>query len=195
MVGGAIGRRAYPNYLVARLTARALAMRPDPIDTTEAGWEDMLPAAIDKARQLADPVADTFQWALQEQLGAESTRAHVLLRPLAFAYGAGMPWHDIWPTIASALSGQPVTDNDIAWVLTACAQYIVEGLDEHGRSVYRLYHESLAGYLREDAPSDAAARIEQALSTGVPRLPDGAGPDWEKSGSIRYCGPHHTLPS
>lgn len=180
-VGGAIGRRAYPNYLVARLTARALAIQDPPIDTTEAGWEDLLPAAIDEARRLADPVADAFRWALRQQLGTESTRAHALLRPLAFAEGSGLPWHDIWSRLASALSDQVVTDDDIAWVLMACAQYIVEGLDEHGRSVYRLYHQSLAEYLHKGAPPDAAARITGALSASVPRLPDGTGPDWESA--------------
>ena len=180
-VGGAIGRRAYPNYLVARLTARALAIQEQPVDTTEAGWEDLLPVAIDEARRLADPVADAFRWALRQQLGTESTRAHTLLRPLAFAEGSGLPWHDTWSRLASALSDQVVTDDDIEWVLMACAQYIVEGLDEHGRSVYRLYHESLAEYLHEGAPPDAAARITDALSVGVPRLPDGIGPDWERA--------------
>jgi WD40 repeat protein len=181
IVGGAIGRRSHPNYLVARLTARALAVRAEPVDTTEIGWEEMLPAALGDAQLLADPVAEAFQWALQNQLGSASRRAQQLLRPLAFAEGAGLPWHDIWAGLASALSDQRATEEDIAWVLSACAQYIVEGLDEHGRSVYRLYHQSLADYLRDGAPEDTAARITRALIASTPIIQSETRPDWQSA--------------
>jgi hypothetical protein len=148
MVAERIATQSYPNYLKVRLAARAFADRDD------------VPVL---------PVGDTgevFRWALSEQLGSDDSRARALLTPLAFAEGAGLPWGSIWPAVASAISGVSVSTEDIDWLLGSNAQeHVVEVVDSHGRSVYRLYHEAFADQLRADAPQDTQSRIVDALMT------------------------------
>src|SRR5262249_39708640 len=43
-VATAVARRARPLFLVAQLTCQALMLEPDPIDTTQRGWEQRLPS-------------------------------------------------------------------------------------------------------------------------------------------------------
>ncbi|OSP25911.1 hypothetical protein B7767_41910, partial [Streptomyces sp. 13-12-16] len=68
-------------------------------------------------------------------------RLRDLLRPLAWAEGAGMPRRDLWPKVAEALSdrGARYGDEDIAWVLEHAGFHVVES-GESGQTVYRLYH-------------------------------------------------------
>lgn len=178
-VASGIAHRSYPNFLVTRLTARALASSKRPLETTEPDWEQQLPTAVEDARSMSmDPVAPAFRWALLQQLGAEAPRVRRLVLPLALAEGAGLPWDGIWPTLASAVGGEPFDDADIAWVLEVAASHIVEALDETGRSVYRLYHQALADELLHDAPSDALHRITTALIGLVPTESDGRDLSW-----------------
>jgi hypothetical protein len=101
-----------------------------------------------------------------------------LLLPLAWAEGLGLPWADIWAPLASALSGRTYTDEDIHWVLENAGSFIVESL-EQGRSVYRLYHQALADYLRRTPNAAEIQRhITVALIHAVTLLPDGKGKDW-----------------
>jgi len=168
-VGGEIAARACPNYLITRLTARALANRPTPSPET---WEDFPPAGS------PDAVITAFRWALATQLGDAHPHIRDLLRPLAFAEGAGMP-ASIWPAIAAAFVGRPVPDSDLADAISsqAAGPYVVETLDDEDRSVFRLYHQALAEDLRSDAPSDTQRRIADALGKSVPLAKDGQR-DW-----------------
>ncbi|GAB3885324.1 hypothetical protein GCM10029964_047800 [Kibdelosporangium lantanae] len=143
-----IAAQAYPNYLKARIAARAFADRSD--------LPELPPGDS----------GEVFRWALSEQLGSSNARARALLTPLAFAEGVGLPWGTIWPAVASAIGGHAVTVEDIAWLLRSDAQgHVVEVVDENGRSVYRLYHEAFADQLREDAPPDTQSRMVDALRT------------------------------
>lgn len=52
-----------------------------------------------------------------------------LLLPLAYSQGSGMPWEDIWPRLADALSpGNRYGNNDLFWLRTAAGSYAVEGV-------------------------------------------------------------------
>ncbi|MFM0400139.1 caspase family protein [Paraburkholderia aspalathi] len=104
-----------------------------------------------------------------------------LLLPLAFAEGEGLPWESIWPALASALSGKRYEAADVHELLTQAGAYIVEGNHE-GRSVFRLYHEALAEYLRGLVDrKDTQCKIVEALSATVPRADASATKDWQRA--------------
>lgn len=86
--------------------------------------------------------------------------ARAVLRPLAWARGAGLPWGRLWPTIARHLAelaadGVEVHDDSIAVVLDEVGDLVVESAGEHG-PVYRLFHEALAENLRSDTRGPAS---------------------------------------
>ncbi|MFJ8863842.1 caspase family protein [Streptomyces sp. NPDC102451] len=168
-VARAISALADRNYLVARLIARPLASRKQPIDASVPGWKEELPGFRAVPDGSAGPA---FRWALHEQLRDREDRGRALLTALAHAEGSGLPAGDIWRATAAALTGDDVTGEDICWILESASAHIVEdeGLSADGqpRSVYRLYHESYAQELRAAAGPGAAEHITAALLATVP---------------------------
>jgi WD40 repeat protein len=157
-VARGVAENAYPNFLIARLIARAFTASPARLTLTNPDWAALLPHTLSGA----------FRWALDCELGIEARRARRLLLSLALAEGAGLPWGRVWPAVASAITGAPVTGGDIRWLLRNVGRYVVEVLDEGGRSVYRLYHQSLAEDLRDDATGLEQKQITDALIACVP---------------------------
>ncbi|WP_432992076.1 hypothetical protein [Dactylosporangium sp. CA-233914] len=168
-IAGAAGR----SFLVALITARSLALRREFADPHDPAWRAALPTAADAAMRND----------LDQRLGADAGRARDLLLPLAYSRGSGLPWEDLWPALASALSGRRYTDADIDWLIDTAGYYITEATTEGGRrSTYRLYHEALAEHLRADRadPADDASRITGLLAAHCPRRADGH-PDWSRA--------------
>ncbi|MEV4436278.1 caspase family protein [Streptomyces sp. NPDC049555] len=182
-VSDAVSVRADGNYLVARLIARSLAHRPAPLDTTCPGWEGQLPALSESPDRSAGPA---FRWVLHEQLRTRADRGLALLTALAHAEGTGLPG-EMWRAAASTFTTDPVTGQDIRWILESAGAHIIEGRDTgpdgEARSVYRLYHQSYADELRSTAGSDANARIAAALMATVPPAPVGQGRVWSTADS------------
>ena len=119
---------------------------------------------------------------LEIRLGDQAAQAVDLLRPLAYAQGRGLPWEDMWALLANALApGHSYTNEDLLWLAGHAGSFIVEGGTISGRSVYRLYHRSLAEDLiagRDQAADEHA--ITTALAAHVPRRLNGR-PDWPAS--------------
>jgi WD40 repeat protein len=137
-IARAVADAAGHSFLVALIVTRTLLSQqwlPDPADS---GWRASLPGTA----------ADAMHADLETRLGAAAERARDLLRPLAFAGGAGLPWESIWAALASTLSGRSYTDEDLIWLRRQAGSYVVEAM-ESDRSVYRLYHAALAEYLRQ----------------------------------------------
>ncbi|MFJ7067977.1 caspase family protein [Streptomyces sp. NPDC101115] len=177
-----IAEAARPIYLAARLMARSVAGSEFPRAGT--GEPLALPARDPEAGPTAQ-IGRAFRWALARRLSpAEVAEVTALLLPLAYAEGHGMP---LFPTWAALAADRPQRIGQTAERLhrllrdDAVGPYLVEALDEDGRSVYRLYHQALADELRRrDAPPDAETRWYERLRRTVPGAGDGT-PLWHEA--------------
>src|SRR5690606_19921029 len=165
-VAAVVAKRAYPNFLVARLIVEYLLRLPHVVDPGSASG-------------MAFPtrVAAAFDEYLA-RFGERELLVRDILRPLAFAEGQGLPWDAIWAPLASAISARPYCDDDVRWVLQEAGAFVLEATEE-GRSVYRLYHQALADTLRAGVAAAAIdASFSQVLRDAVPRRADTSSPDW-----------------
>ncbi len=180
LVAQAIANRSGRVFLVARTAVQSLLGQPNCIDTAKPQWIDDLPTGVEEAfRQFLSRFDGQEGWSVE--------KAKAILRPLAFAEGEGLPWATIWGSLANALSGIAITDEDIAYVRECAAAFIVEGLDD-GTSVYRLYHESLAEWFRAETGDNVETqrRLAQTLYDLIPREFGTERPDWARA-------PHYVL--
>jgi hypothetical protein len=168
-VAESVAKRAYPNFLIARLVAEDLVARPRPISRDEIAQSDF-----------PNSVSAAFEQYMA-RFGTERERVRDLLVPLAWGEGLGLPWANVWPAVASGLSGQTYRDEDIRWVLDRAGSFVVEAL-ERERSVYRLYHQALADHLQRGRDPIATQRqITEALIQTVPGLADSTSKDWRSA--------------
>jgi WD40 repeat protein len=160
-VADAVAKRAYPNFLVARIVANnLLATNVAPEGYGESWTSEEFPKAV------GDAFGDYLQ-----RFGPNEWRVRRLLTPLVYAEGTGLPWDNIWAPLSTAISGEFSSDLDIDWLLSNAGAYIVESV-EHGRSVYRLHHQALADYLRRPQRDvDIQVRITRTLLEQVPVNP------------------------
>ncbi|GAB2991870.1 hypothetical protein [Saccharothrix stipae] len=169
-VAEAVAEAAGTSFLVARITATTLSTQPPVADPGDRVWQASLPSLP----------GDAMRRDLEARLGADVLRARDLLVPLAYAEGQGLPWEDIWASLATRISGRDYTDDDIVWLRHNAGSYIVENTD-HDRSAYRLYHQALAEHLREDTD---AHRVHDAFTTvlreRIPLSPE-ARMDWTRA--------------
>ena len=164
-IAGAAGR----SFFVARILAATQAGHTTLPDPTDPAWRASLPRAAGPAMRRD----------LDLRLGDRAMQAVDLLLPLAYAQGGGLPWEDVWPLLANALApGHGYTNEDLLWLAGHAGSFIVEGGAIAGRSIYRLYHRSLAEDLLAGREQAADQRtIATALSSHVPRRHSGRR-DW-----------------
>jgi WD40 repeat protein len=168
-IARAVAAAAGHSFLVALIVSRTLVSVTDVPDPTDPAWRDSLPGNA----------ADAMRNDLETRLGADADRARDLLRPLAFAQGAGLPWPGLWASLSSRLGGHIYTEEDIKWLVRQAGSYVVEAV-ESGRSVYRLYHAALAEYLRQDCDEGRVHGLFTAfLQERVPMSRQG--PDWSRA--------------
>lgn len=159
-----VARRSQGNFLIARLVADNL------VNTVRA-----MTAAEAASFQFPAEVGDAFEQFLErlEHQGAMGKATAIdLLRPLAYAEGAGTPWGSIWPALASALADTEYLDHDIDLLRRHAGSFLVETL-EQGQSVYRLFHEALAEHLRRSSYAEDQRKITTALVKLVEPRDDG----------------------
>lgn len=171
-VSAGIAARADRSFLVARMTSRALIHGQITVDTSKDGWQQLLPS--DAGQAFAGYLA---------RFGHDEDRVRRLLTPLAYAQGAGLPWSYLWAPLAQALSGRSCPEEDIAWLQRHAGSYIVETGSSDG-SVYRLFHEALAEYLRTPGrDADAHRAIAETLTKLVPHDSRTLRPQWDRAHS------------
>ena len=137
-IAGRIGR----TFLVARLAATALTQRSEPADPADPEW----------LGTLDEDVVGVFRADLNRAFPEpdDRLRAVELLRAVAFAYGKGLPWGEIWPAVANAVADRhgKFGDRDIASLLASpISAYLVTDVEDD-TTVYRLFHDALRGALR-----------------------------------------------
>ena len=171
-VTGAIADAAGHSFFVARILASTQASQPVIPNLADPAWRDGLPRTAGPAMRRD----------LETRLGDQSAKAVDLLRPLAYAQGSGLPWEDIWALLANALApGHHYNNEDLVELAGHAGSFIVESGAISGRSLYRLYHRSLAEDLTAGRGQDADHfAITKALTAHVPRRSNGR-PDWQAS--------------
>ncbi|WP_431727373.1 caspase family protein [Verrucosispora sp. TAA-831] len=142
-VAGAVGTRAARSFLVARIAASSLAGRQKVIQADDPSW----------LKALDDGLLGVFRDDLHNSIAsaADRHRAVVLMRAVAFAFGAGLPWRGLWPLVASAVDedGGQYGDSDIVALLNSrLGAYLITDRD-NGMTVYRLFHDSLRSTFRD----------------------------------------------
>jgi hypothetical protein len=172
-IAAVIAERADHSFLLARGAALAVRNQDRPLSPGEVaelmtGWEG---------------AGAAFDADLEQRFGGAAARVRELLAPLAWSYGQGLPWENIWAAAATALSegalsdGASYDDVDVRWLLDGAYSYLREDVDQ-GRSVYRLFHAELARYLRGDRdPSHVNRRLAELLIRHVATY--GGQRDWQ----------------
>ena len=131
------------SFLFAKLAAEQLADRGEIVDVHDPAWRT----------SISQGVLGVFREDLHHTLPDpdDRLRAVHLLRAVAFAFGPGLPWRNVWPLAANAVADDPghYGDNDIAWLLrTRLGGYLVADRAD-GVTVYRLFHDDLRNILYE----------------------------------------------
>jgi hypothetical protein len=143
-IAEALAARAGTSFLVARIAAASLAHRAAPVDPADERWL----TAVDEG--VMGVFRDDLRAAVPD--AGDRLRAVHLLRAVAFAYGRGLPWRQVWPTVANAMADDPERtygDSDIAWLLGSRlgAYLVTDTVDD--TTVYRLFHDALRTTLRD----------------------------------------------
>lgn len=170
-VADGVIRTAGSSFLVARLLVRMLAHRPD-LSWLTPGWRE----------ELSRAPGEIMEQSLRERLGDDrADRALDLMRPLAFAEGS-LPDEDIWIALAVRLSGRHYDYADVIWLREHAASYVVATTTDQGHRVYRPFHETLSGHLRDVRDQRAVHRqIADFLLEHTPVHPDGTR-QWDRAG-------------
>ncbi|WP_407549584.1 ATP-binding protein [Streptomyces sp. Pv4-95] len=203
-VAEAMARRADGNHLTVQLALQSLLMQPEGFDPSD---EELLPSDVGEALDLH-----------ARRLGADPMTLRLMLAPLAFAEGDGLPVQ-LWGRLANAVAErdmsqdiaagmllaapfiQPVeTADDVPESRTAEAEAAGAGDGEPSddgpgsaadrRTLLRLMHPAVAEEIRAGLPDarDAQTKIAMALLEAVPDQ------DWSKADPyIRDHLAAHTL--
>ena len=134
--------RVRPVFLYARLMARTLR-QADAVIENAPGWEDRLPDLANAEGFAGLMGADLARY------GPDEGRIRALLAGLAWGEGSGLPRYRVWPAVARAVSGRAVDDEDVRAALDLAGWYVVESAED-GQTVYRLYHEELVRFFRQE---------------------------------------------
>ena len=138
----AVAAKAGRTFLVAKLECDGLVKSPRALASAEI-WQSGLPVDIKTA----------FRQYLERLSPERSRQIEAALRPLAFAFGQGLPTA-VWQKLAAP--------EDIRAALTEAGAYITESLEDE-RSVYRLFHDKFAEFFRDHDPLDEHARFVERL--------------------------------
>lgn len=164
-----ITRRSDRVFLIARLLTHEFIRSDQIVDLDKRGTGNKA-----ERRMIEGSLATAFTADLA-RYGKDERRIRALLAPLAFAEGAGLPSRDVWLAMAEALQPRSFPGEvsegavtlgaaDLSWVVSNAGSYLIES-GEDGQTVYRLYHQAFADYLRNTLQPEhkIQAQITEAL--------------------------------
>jgi hypothetical protein len=167
-VAEAVAKRAGRSFLVAQLVSLNLVDAHQVVDVTESGWRERFPREVGEAmREYLD------------RFGADRAKVRDLLVPLAFAEGEGLADEVLWAALASELGTRAYQPQDVAWLLRdTSAPNLLQRTepdspndDPDGGASWRLFHEALAEYLRDQeahySPQEVQRRYVRILLARV----------------------------
>jgi WD40 repeat protein len=162
-----VARLTSPSFLFAQTAARWLTGQSEPI-TAQPDWRQRI-AGFGRADALGSLIEGDLAARFH---GNDLMRVRDLLRALAWSEGLGLPRYTIWPEVAEALSptGTRCGDPDVTWALNEAGWYLTEA-GEDGQTVYRLFHQALVDYFREETggtyPSVQALLVDRLRSLAM----------------------------
>jgi WD40 repeat protein len=149
-----VTERAGKSFLYARLATRWLS-ETGSVDTSKPNWraELRLPGSI-----------EAIFGADLDRFDRETRNRFIdLLVPLAYARRRGMPQKNLWARVASRIADRPYVNADIRDLKDRAGFYLVQDT-ENGETVYRLFHQSFADYLKNlTRDADVETRFAAAL--------------------------------
>ncbi len=172
LVARAVAARAGTSFLVAQLSAMSLMAADGPVDVSVAGWSGELPATVGAAME---------RYLREVRSGGRWMRD--LLMALAWSQGDGLDDHGLWAAAATAVGTGEYSEHDVARLLVdTSAVDLLHRTVRGQRAAFRLFHEALAEYLRQESARYRSAaqtqhRLTEMLLARVPRTPAG-GRDW-----------------
>ncbi|MEV5484522.1 MULTISPECIES: ATP-binding protein [Streptomyces] len=185
----ALAERANGNRLTLQLAVQSLVMRPEGVDPADPS---MLPGSVGEALDLH-----------ARRLGSDPQTLRLMLAPLAFAEGAGLPVQ-LWGALADAVAERDMS-RDLADGMPLAAPFLqpsegserdeandgktgranvgkadgatVADTADGGRTLLRLLHPGIAEEIRAGLPDipGAQTRIAMALLDAVPQQ------DWSRA--------------
>lgn len=135
-----VAEASFPVYLVAQLVTRSLIAD-----------REMTQEILDR-RKFPETVGEAFE----EYLGRfaeDEERLRDLLCGLSHARGTGFDVGETWLSVVRCLTGRVYTTQDLRWLLSSGAAFLVETVDAVQSRRYRLYHQALVDLLRIDEAS------------------------------------------
>jgi WD40 repeat protein len=168
-VAWAVARRAFPSFLVAALTSVGLVRAK----ATDVSWSGFPGSVSDAMNDYLDRFPHAKRRVIED-----------LIRPLAYSYGRGLPGDELWAELATYLAqpSKTYTVADIGWLIDSAGDYLLESFDEQGYPYYRLHHEALVDFVRENDVESLRSvdRIFFWLHRMAPKLDDGTR-DWTRA--------------
>ncbi|MFJ9854377.1 ATP-binding protein [Streptomyces sp. NPDC101150] len=163
----AMARRAGTNRLTLQLAVQSVLMQPEGFDPAD---ESQLPADVGEALDLH-----------ARRLGADPQTLRLILAPLAFAEGEGLPV-ELMGLLSGAVAGRDMSQDIADGMLLAApfVQPVEVAADEDpedseeggsgGRTLLRLMHAAIAEEIRAGLPGvrEAQTEIAMALLEAVP---------------------------
>jgi hypothetical protein len=145
----AISAAANRSFLYARVVSRWFISAP--------------PEMQGRPAQLPRDLKEVFDQDLTRFPEADRRKVKDLLMPLSYARARGLPHKNIWAAAASRMAGDTYDGADVGWLIENAGYFLIQDV-AHGETVYRLYHESFAEYLRQGRD---AARDHRAITDGL----------------------------
>ncbi len=175
VVARAVAARAETSFLVAQLSALSLMAADEPVDVGVAGWSGELPATVGAAME---------RYLREVRPGGRWMRD--LLTALAWSQGDGLDDLGIWAAAATAVGTGEYSERDVARLLVdTSAVDLLHRTVRGQRAAFRLFHEALAEYLRQESTRYRSAaqiqrRLTEVLLAHVPRT-SADGRDWSRA--------------